>query len=69
MTHKFQVGDRVIFNPINIGGVPRSFAGTYVVLRQLPPQGDQPQYRIEHVGDGHVRVASEFELSDANAWP
>jgi hypothetical protein len=69
MVHKYRVGARVIFNPITVAGVSRVYAGTYVVLRQLPPQGDQPQYHIEHVGDGHVRVASEFELSGANAWP
>jgi hypothetical protein len=70
MTRKFQVGDRVIFSPINIGGVLRSSAGTYLVLPQLPPEHDlQPQYYIEHVGDGHIRVASEREPSDAKAWP
>ena len=37
--------------------------GDYEVVGFLPPQGDEPQYRIKNVREGHERVALQDQLS------
>ncbi|MFO1060027.1 MAG: hypothetical protein U1E53_24050 [Dongiaceae bacterium] len=58
--HSFSVGDEVRFDP---GIFERtSVAGSYCVVKLLPPDGADLQYRVRSLSDGHERVAREFQL-------
>ncbi|MGE0425702.1 MAG: hypothetical protein AB7O88_25810 [Reyranellaceae bacterium] len=58
--HKFKVGDYVRVAPRTVGAVP---AGRYQVVRQMPPEGAQNQYRVRYVDDGHERMVKESDLT------
>lgn len=59
--HKYQVGQVVDFTP---GTAPlRTSLGLYEIVRQLPPQGSENQYRVRNVRDGHERVVRENQLT------
>jgi hypothetical protein len=64
MDHRYKAGQRVRFGP---GLASRNAAaGTYEVMRQLPPSDDgEHQYRIKHAHEGYERVAKESELQRA----
>lgn len=60
LRHKYKIGDLVIvaMPAIALGGrYPRC-----VVLRQLPPEGQQLQYHVKSADDGHERVVVEGHL-------
>jgi hypothetical protein len=58
--HKFQVGQTVFYtsSPISRPGAN----GSYKVVRLLPSDGDDYQYRIKHSGEAFERVAKESQL-------
>jgi hypothetical protein len=58
--HKFQVGQTVFYtsSPISRPGA----TGTYQVVRLLPSDGDDYQYRIKNPGEAFERVAKESQL-------
>jgi hypothetical protein len=58
--HKFQVGQTVFYtsSPISRPGA----SGSYKVVRLLPSDGDDYQYRIKHAGEAFERVAKESQL-------
>ena len=58
--HKFQVGQTVFYtsSPISRPGA----SGSYKVVRLLPSDGDDYQYRIKHSGEAFERVAKESQL-------
>jgi hypothetical protein len=58
--HKFQVGQNVFYtsSPISRPGA----SGTYQVVKLLPSEGDDFQYRIKHSGEAFERVAKESQL-------
>jgi hypothetical protein len=58
--HKFRVGQTVLFtsSPITRPGA----SGTYKVVRLLPSDGDDYQYRIKNPGEAFERVAKESQL-------
>jgi hypothetical protein len=58
--HKFQVGQSVYFTSSSFGRP--AAAGTYKVIRLLPSDGDDYQYRIKHPGEAFERVAKESQL-------
>lgn len=59
-THKFSVGQTVYFTGALVG---RSNAGSsYRVVRLLPPDGGDYQYRIKSAGEAYERVAKESQL-------
>ena len=58
--HKFKVGKRVRFTPGAAGGDARP--GFYDIVRLLPAEGSEQQYRIKSVTDGHERVVRESQL-------
>lgn len=61
--HKFGVGQRVQFSPSGFdGGAQR---GIYVVVRQMPSETRDLQYRVKDVRDGHERVVRESQLGHA----
>ena len=59
-THKFHVGQTVSFtsSPITRPGA----TGSYKVVRLLPSDGDDYQYRIKNPGEAFERVAKESQL-------
>lgn len=58
--HKFSVGQTVHFTP---GAYDRAAPrGTYKVVRLLPPEARNNQYRIKSTLDGHERVVQEGQL-------
>jgi hypothetical protein len=59
-SHKFRVGQTVFYtsSPITRPGA----SGSYKVVRLLPSDGDDYQYRIKHAGEAFERVAKESQL-------
>jgi hypothetical protein len=59
-THKFQVGQAVSYtsSPISRPGA----SGSYKVVRLLPSDGEDYQYRIKNPGEAFERVAKESQL-------
>lgn len=59
-SHKFHVGQTVFYtsSPISRPGA----TGSYKVVRLLPSDGEDYQYRIKHAGEAFERVAKESQL-------
>jgi len=59
-SHKFHVGQTVFYtsSPISRPGA----SGSYKVVRLLPSDGEDYQYRIKHAGEAFERVAKESQL-------
>ena len=59
-THKFHVGQTVFYtsSPISRPGA----TGSYKVVRLLPSDGEDYQYRIKNPGEAFERVAKESQL-------
>ncbi len=59
-THKYRVGQTVFYtsSPISRPGA----SGSYRVVRLLPSDGDDYQYRIKNPGEAFERVAKESQL-------
>ena len=59
-SHKFHVGQTVFYtsSPITRPGA----SGSYKVVRLLPSDGDDYQYRIKNPGEAFERVAKESQL-------
>jgi hypothetical protein len=65
--HKFTLGQSVRSLGVSLPslyGPPAVLmpAGSYHIVRQLPPLQGRPQYRIRSAGDGHERVVVEDDL-------
>ncbi len=59
--HKYAIGQAVDFMPgPGDANVPR---GKYKVLRLLPSENRDLQYRVKHTEDGHERVVRESQLT------
>jgi hypothetical protein len=58
--HRFRVGQTVLYtsSPISRPGA----SGTYKVVKLLPSDGDDYQYRIKNSGEAFERVAKESQL-------
>jgi hypothetical protein len=63
--HKFKVGQLVDYTPPSQG--LRASSREYKVLRLLPSEGPDLQYRIKSVAENFERVAKEHELSRRNS--
>ena len=61
LKHKFPVGTTVYFTASNISRPAAS--GTYEIIRQLPTEGDDCQYRIKSSTEAFERVAKESQLA------
>jgi hypothetical protein len=59
-THRYRVGQTVFYtsSPISRPGA----SGSYQVVRLLPSDGDDYQYRIKNPGEAFERVAKESQL-------
>ena len=59
--HKFQIGQVVNFTP---GALTlETSIGLYEVVRHLPPEGPENQYRVKSVLDSHERVVRESQIA------
>jgi hypothetical protein len=63
MTHKFRSGQTVhLSRSMTSRSAP---GGDYKVVRQLPVDGGEPQYRIKSVREPYERVAKESDMERA----
>jgi hypothetical protein len=60
LKHKFTVGETVYFTASNVARPAAT--GTYEVIRLLPTDGDDCQYRIKSSTEAFERVAKESQL-------
>ena len=60
LKHKYTVGETVYFTVSNVARPAAS--GTYEVIRLLPTDGDDCQYRIKNSAEAFERVAKESQL-------
>lgn len=58
--HKYQVGQTVFYTSGMAGR--GNGTGSYQVVRLLPPDGTDFQYRIKSLGEAYERVARESQL-------
>lgn len=63
LKHKYIVGETVYFTASNVARPAAS--GTYEVIRLLPTDGDDCQYRIKSSTEAFERVAKESQLDVA----
>jgi hypothetical protein len=61
LKHKYKVGSSVYFTASNVSRPAAS--GTYEVVRLLPTEGDDCQYRIKSSTEAFERVAKESQLA------
>ena len=59
LKHKYNVGETVYFTASNVARPAAS--GTYEVIRLLPTDGDDYQYRIKSSTEAFERVAKESQ--------
>jgi hypothetical protein len=63
MTHKFRSGQIVhLSRSLTARAAP---GGDYKVVRQLPADGSEPQYRIKSASEPFERVAKESDMEKA----
>jgi hypothetical protein len=58
--HKFSVGQTVYFTAGPMGRAGAS--GVFKIVKLLPSEGDDYQYRIKSAGEAFERVAKESQL-------
>lgn len=58
--HKYAIGQTVRYIAGPITRVNSN--GTFKVVKHLPPDGDEHQYRIKSTGEAFERVAKESQL-------
>lgn len=61
--HKYQVGETVYYTSPTFGRAAAT--GSYIVVKLLPSEGDDYQYRIKSSGEAFERVAKESQLDRA----
>jgi len=61
--HKYQVGETVYYTSPSFGRAAAS--GSYTVVKLLPSDGEDYQYRIKSSGEAFERVAKESQLDRA----
>ena len=61
--HKYQVGEIVYFTSPSFGRAAAT--GSYTVVKLLPSEGDDHQYRIKNSEEAFERVAKESQLDRA----
>jgi hypothetical protein len=61
LKHKFPIGATVYFTASNVSRPAAT--GTYEIVRLLPTEGDDCQYRIKSSTEAFERVAKESQLA------
>ena len=59
-SHKYQVGEMVYYTSPTFGRAAAT--GSYTVVKLLPSESDDYQYRIKSSGEAFERVAKESQL-------
>lgn len=59
--HRYKVGQHVDYSPGRVG-VPAS-AAKYIIVKLLPFENGEPQYRIKASTENFERVAKESQLT------
>ena len=59
-SHKYQIGEMVYYTSPTFGRAAAT--GTYTVVKLLPSESDDYQYRIKSSGEAFERVAKESQL-------
>jgi hypothetical protein len=59
--HKFTVGQTLFFSPNAFEDAAEK--GAYCVVRLLPADSGDNQYRLKSVADGHERIVRESQLA------
>ena len=59
-SHKYSIGQNVRYTSGPFGRFGAS--GAFKVVKLLPPEGDEHQYRIKSAGEAFERVAKESQL-------
>jgi hypothetical protein len=59
-THKYSIGQSVRYTAGPFGRFGAS--GSFKIVKLLPPEGDEQQYRIKSTGEAFERVAKESQL-------
>jgi hypothetical protein len=59
--HKFKVGQSVRFNSTVLRRMGSN--ASFKIVKLLPSDGDQRQYRIKSASEPHERIARENELN------
>ena len=62
-SHKYQIGEIVYYTSPSFGRA--AAAGSYTVVKLLPSEGDDYQYRIKNTEEAFERVAKESQLERA----
>ncbi|HUZ62888.1 MAG TPA: hypothetical protein VMU82_04150 [Acetobacteraceae bacterium] len=65
IVHKFKIGQRVRFLPDSFE--QSALRGVYTVVRLMPSETRDLQYRVKNVQDGHERVVRETQLDGDNS--
>lgn len=65
--HSFTVGQSIEFVPGKFDG--SAPGGTYTVVRQLPNDSTDREYRVKNTRDGHERVVRESQIRRGPAMP
>lgn len=61
--HRFQVGQTVLFS--SVATSRPAAGGSFKIIRLLPSDGDDYQYRIKHPGEAFERVVKESQIDRA----
>jgi hypothetical protein len=64
MRTKFNIGQKVQFTSVTAGRPGAS--GLYNVLKVLPLERDEQQYRIKSLSEAYERVARESQLEETD---
>jgi hypothetical protein len=64
MNTRFHVGQKVQFTSATVGRPGAT--GIYSVIRVLPLERDEQQYRIKSTNEAHERVVRESQLEKIN---
>lgn len=61
--HKYEIGDVVYYTSPSFGRAAAT--GSYTVIKLLPSEGEDHQYRIKNTDEAFERVAKESQLDRA----
>jgi hypothetical protein len=62
-SHKYEIGDVVYYTSPSFGRAAAT--GSYTVIKLLPSEGEDHQYRIKNTEEAFERVAKESQLDRA----
>lgn len=58
--YKYKVGQTVRYNSDVMRRIGSN--ASFKIVRLMPPEGDNPQYRIKSTSEAHERIAKEYEI-------